>query len=242
MRIFSGVLLVAALALGGCKKDDKKGDKAPDKPTSGKVDAGGAAKTPADAAPAADEPGGEMAKKAGNCPSTVAGAKTKLLAETTGGVSTIEITSEDELAVPTIRSRTKHLVEVAAAAPDDKVEHTGKGTGGGDIGICPVITKDTKIVFEEIAGGVKLTMTPQGDLKPLDLYTEVGARIVKSDAWTAEHIKQTGEFGALGGDGGGKGGHGANRSGKGDASGPREGEKKDAPADEKKPVDDKKPE
>jgi hypothetical protein len=238
MSTFSRVLLVAALALGGCKKDDKKGEPA-DKAAAKTIDAGAVAKTPADAAPAPAEPEGEMAKKAGNCPSTVAGAKTKLLAETTGGVSTVEITSADALAVPTIRSRTKHLVEVAAVAPDSKVEHTGKGTGGGDIGICPVITKDTKIVVEEIEGGVKVTMTPQGDLKPLELYTEVEQRIVKADAWTAANIKQTGEFGQLGGDGGGKGGHGANRSGKGDASGPREGDKPDGKKDE---AADKKPE
>src|SRR5688500_4102585 len=122
MRMLTSVLLAAALALLGCKKDDKKGEPA-DKPAVAKVDAGAAAKAPAAAGLAADpagDPAGEMAKKAGNCPSTVAGAKTELLAKTPDGVPMLEITSAEALAVPTIRSRTKHLVEVAAAAPDAK--------------------------------------------------------------------------------------------------------------------------
>jgi hypothetical protein len=181
--------------------------------------------TAPDAATVVDE---TMAKKAGNCPSTVVGAVTVVSGAGSDGHVALDITSADAGAVPAIRLRAAHLVDVQGAPPGS-VQHTGEGTGGGDAGVCPVIVRDNRLELAEIDGGVRVTIWPADRDDGGKLRAEIDARIEKAKAWTAAHIKQPGEHGGLGGDGGGKGGHGANRTGKGDASGPRD--RPDAGAD-----------
>jgi len=216
MRTLTTLLFAAAVALTACKKD-KKDEPAKDAaPVAVAADAAAVADASANAA----EP---MANETGNCPSTIVGAETVVDEKASvDGKVVLAITSKEASVVPTIRARTKHLVDVQGA-PDTTIKHTGEGTGGGKGGLCPVFASEgTKISSEDIDGGVKVTLVAGEPTQP-SLLAEVKARVDKAKTWTQENIKQTGEFGAKGGDGGLSGGHGGNRTGKGDASGPRSG-------------------
>ncbi len=217
MRTIPVLFTVAALSLSlaACKKDEKKDDKQaePVKAPPANPKAEPATK------PAPDTAAEAMAKRAGNCPSTVADSKTELTEATPEGRITLAISSDDAKAVATIRSRTKHLVEVQDAT-DAKIEHTGAGTGGGGIGLCPVVTQGTKVSFTEGDKGVTVTLEPSSPEVGAKLKAEVEARIAKSADWLAKNVKDAADpKGTIGGTGGGTGKHGANRSGKGDGSG-----------------------
>lgn len=225
--------LAAVLALVACKKKEEE-KKSP--PAAAKtVDAAPAPAAAPDAAPAAAaEP---MSHKAGWCPSTVAGSTTAIDKDaSTGGKVVVTITAKEEAAIATIRARAKHLAEVGNAA-GDQVEHTGKGTGGGDAGVCPVIARDNTLAAEDVEGGAKVTMTPTKPDQEAALLELVGKRIDEAKAWLDANVKQEGGYGETGGDGGGKGGHGGNRSGRGDASGDRTGGDHKGSGDGKGPGD-----
>ena len=182
---------------------------------------GTAAATP-DAPPAVDTTG--MAHKAGNCPSTVAGAVTAVVDPATAKndkAVVVSITSpSNKEAVWAIQTRAKHLAEVQDA-PDAKIDHSGKGTGGGGSGLCPIVTKSTKITVTEIADGVSIAIEPSGELTRDALAADVANRIAKATGFTEQTAKPTDTTGGTGGIGGGAGKHGGNRLGKGDGSGPR---------------------
>jgi hypothetical protein len=160
----------------------------------------------------------QMAKKAGNCPSTVLGATTK--AEVKGKTVVVTISADDADAMKAIQTRSKELLEEKA----DKVHgggHDQKGTHGGGAGLCPVYvpegaTATYKILDAKLGKGAMITITPKD--KPEDLKKEIDARIAKADEWVKTNIKP-GDKGNQGGVGGGKGDHGANHSGEGDSKG-----------------------
>jgi hypothetical protein len=214
----SALLFAAVLALGACSK--KKEEPKKETPPAKTIDAGAAPAAAPDAAPAPAEP---LAHKAGWCPSTVAGSTTAIDKDASkDGKVVLTIIATEEAAITTIRARAKHLTEVGNSG-GDTVEHSGKGTGGGDAGVCPVIALGNTVAAEDIEGGSKVTMTPVKAEDAAALLDTVGKRIDEAKAWLDANIKQEGAYGEAGGDGGGKGGHGGNRSGKGDASGDRTG-------------------
>jgi hypothetical protein len=241
--------MCAALAAVGCKKKDDGASTASGAGTASDVgsgagtasgsgpasgSAGSAAGTAAasgsepvvnappvvvDAAPTVDT--ANMAHKAGNCPSTVVSATTAIAAPGKDDKAVVvNVTSGNKEAVWAIQTRAKHLVEVQDA-PDAKIDHSGKGTGGGGTGLCPIITKSTKIAVTERPDGVAIAITPTGDLKTDALSAEIASRIAKATGFTEQTAKPTDAYGGTGGIGGGAGKHGGNRSGKGDGSGPR---------------------
>jgi len=98
-----------------------------------------------------------------HCPTSVAGAKVAQ-ADIKDGVE-LTITADNEKATGEIRQRAQHLVEAAKTDPNT-VRHTGDGHGGGGLGMCPVVLKDTLIQAEDVKGGSKITVRP---IKPVDL-------------------------------------------------------------------------
>lgn len=110
-----------------------------------------------------------------HCPSAVPGAKTAS-ADIKDGVE-LTVTADSETAVTEIRNRAKHLVEAAKMDPES-VRHTGDGHGGGGVGQCPVVLKDTLVTADaSVKGGVRITVRP---IKPVDLEwlrKEVKARL-----------------------------------------------------------------
>jgi hypothetical protein len=97
-----------------------------------------------------------------HCPSAVEGAKTEIKP----GKDAIEVivTSDNAAKTEEIRKRAKHVAEAAKADPTS-VKHTGDGQGGGGLGRCEVVLKDTTITAEDVDGGSKLTVKP---VKPVD--------------------------------------------------------------------------
>jgi len=166
-----------------------------------------------------------MAHKAGNCPSTVAGAETSIADSKDGKAVVITVTSKEKDGVWAIQTRAKNLAaqQKTVAKAGDKVEHSGKGTGGGGSGLCPVVSKDTKMTVKDTADGVAITLAPAGKLTFDALKADVQQRADKAAELTKETVKPGSGTGGGGGTGGGKGKHGGNRTGKGDGSGPKGG-------------------
>jgi hypothetical protein len=152
---------------------------------------------------------------AGNCPSTVLGAKTT--AEIKGKTVVVHVTSDDKDAIVAIQKRAEELVKEKSDDKSAGAPHDQKGTHGGGAGICPVYYGEggTAKVAKE-AKGAAITITPKD--KPEDLKKVIDERITKAEAWVKANVKP-GDKGNQGGVGGGQGGDGANHSGKGDGKG-----------------------
>ena len=82
----------------------------------------------------------------------------------------VEVTvtaAKDDAKTKEIRTRGKHVVDVAKKPPQEG-KHTGEGLGGGGLGRCPVVVKETTVEMKEVDGGAKFTVKPK---KPGDLAT-----------------------------------------------------------------------
>lgn len=92
-----------------------------------------------------------------HCPSAVEGAKTDIKDIKDG----VEITVTSTVAAKTdeIRKRSKHIVDAAKTDPT-AVAHEGNGHGGGGLGRCEVVLKDTTVTSEDVEGGSRLTVKP----------------------------------------------------------------------------------
>ena len=123
-----------------------------------------------------------------HCPTAVEGAKTTLA----DGADAVEITvtAKNEKATTEIRDRAKHLAEAAKANPT-AVEHTGTGHGGGGLGQCEVVLKDTTVTATDVDGGSKITVKPN---KPVDLEwlkKETASRHASAHGHHAKRTKTT---------------------------------------------------
>jgi hypothetical protein len=98
-----------------------------------------------------------------HCPTAVTGAKTEI--QDSKDAVVITVTATEAAKTEEIRKRAKHLVEAAKNDPTS-VAHTGDGHGGGGLGRCEVVLKDTSVAAEDIDGGSKITVKPN---KPVDL-------------------------------------------------------------------------
>ena len=98
-----------------------------------------------------------------HCPTAVPGAKTQI----TDGKDAIEIvvTGSDAAKTAEIRTRAQHVVESAKADPTS-VAHDGSGHGGGGLGMCEIVLKDTTVTATDVDGGSKIVVKP---IKPVDL-------------------------------------------------------------------------
>jgi hypothetical protein len=116
-----------------------------------------------------DAGGGKMV----HCPSAVPGAATAL--EDTKEAVVVTVTAKDEGAVTDIRARTKHLVDSAKKDPKD-VKHDGQGDGGGALGRCPVVVKDTTVTAKDVPGGSQITVKPASPADVAALLKEAKER------------------------------------------------------------------
>ena len=92
-----------------------------------------------------------------HCPNAVTGAETTIT-DTPDGID-ITVTAKDEAGVKAIRERAKHAAEAAKAAPAEGA-HTGEGKGGGALGRCPVVLRNTVVETADVEGGVKIHVKP----------------------------------------------------------------------------------
>ncbi len=111
-----------------------------------------------------------------HCPTSVPGAKVAVV-DIKDGVE-ITVTGDSDAVQTEIRKRAQHCVEAAKTDPNS-VRHTGDGHGGGGLGLCPIVLKDTLVTSEDVKGGSKLTVRP---IKAVDLEwlrKEIAARMKK---------------------------------------------------------------
>lgn len=166
-KLLALVAVVGLVSTAACKKEEK------------------AAETPTTEEPVVDEqpvvePVAEkpdMANKMEHCPSSVAGATTKV--EGGEGVIIVTVTAADEAATTEIRTRGAYLAGLEGA-DGAEVKHSGEGTGGGALGKCPVVVGHAKLTAEDVEGGTKVTMTPtkEGGLAELNaMATERAAAL-----------------------------------------------------------------
>lgn len=199
MRKVTAIAIVLGLALAaGCGDKDKDKEKADDTAQTDQTPP--ADEPPKDEPKVPDEAADTMINKMANCPNAVEGATTEI-ADAEGAVA-MTVTAEGEEAVAEVRKRAAALKEVDDAT-SPQVEHTGKGTGGGGLGKCPVVMKDTSLAVEEVEGGVTITLTPADAANLEALKTEVTNR----HAGMGEALKKAA--------GGGEGGHGSGTGGGG---------------------------
>ena len=92
-----------------------------------------------------------------HCPTAVAGAKTEIK-DNKDSVDVV-VTATDAAKTEEIRKRAKHMVEAAKADPTS-VAHNGEGHGGGGLGLCEIVLKDTMVAAEDVDGGSKITVKP----------------------------------------------------------------------------------
>jgi len=92
-----------------------------------------------------------------HCPTAVAGAKTEIK-DAKDGVE-IMVTATEAAKTEDIRKRAKHMVDSAKVDPT-AVVHNGEGHGGGGLGLCEVVLKDTTVTTEDVDGGSKITVKP----------------------------------------------------------------------------------
>lgn len=211
------VLMTLSLTAAACKKKDA--DKAPEPTGSGEASGSAAATPPPAPPPPEPAPADKMSKRGGNCPSMVVGSTTAASADATAVTVTILATDAD--AIASIQRRTEELLE--DKAPTAGSAHDQKGSYGGSMGLCPVVTVGATAKMEKNDKGVTVVLTPTADSTLDKLKAMVEERIKLSAEYVAANIKPGTDVGNGAALGGGKGDHGSNHSGKGDGKGKESG-------------------
>jgi TusA-related sulfurtransferase len=90
-----------------------------------------------------------------HCPNAVPSAKTSI-ADVPGGVE-MTVTGADATVVGDIHARLAALVD-AQKNQGPNIKHTGTGEGGGLLGRCPVVLKETDLTVATLDNGSKITI------------------------------------------------------------------------------------
>jgi hypothetical protein len=149
----SSLFLVAVFAIvAGCE-DKKASPPAPPAATTAMATApattADTTATPPPAATVATQ--GKMA----HCPNIVPGAAT-VVSDVEGGVE-VTVTGKDDASTADIRARVKALLD-AVKHQGATVKHTGQGEGGGLLGRCPIVLRDTTVDAADVDRGSKVTV------------------------------------------------------------------------------------
>ena len=214
----SAALGCAVLFTISCSKAEEKADttaKGPDTTQPAAKQPAKPAATKPDKAPAGDQAAAStMTNDAKNCPSAITGAKTQIARKDDSLVITIQ--GNIQGAINLIRTRSKQLSQIDTSAVS-KPTHTGKGTGGGALGLCPILMPGTTMKVEEIDAGVKVILTPKEGTK-LDVVKQDADKRL-ADLLRMFRAKKTGgERGHGSGQGMGRGGGHGEGGGTGQAT------------------------
>lgn len=90
-----------------------------------------------------------------HCPDAVPGAKTAIK-DVAGGVE-LTVTAQHPAATADIRGRIQALLD-AQKNQSGSLRHTGNGEGGGLLGRCPIVLKETTVTAATIDNGSKITV------------------------------------------------------------------------------------
>ena len=156
----TALLLVLPLALlaGGCDSCDEHSSSGTAASASVAPSAPASASAPPPASSATLAPSGKMA----HCPNAVPGATTDIK-DVPGGVE-VTVTAQGDASTSDIRARVQALVE-AQKNQNPNVKHSGNGEGGGLLGRCPIVLKNTTITTADVALGSKMTVVARDPLE-----------------------------------------------------------------------------
>ena len=165
ISIGCALTLVSAV---GCKKDTKKAEETPTEDTkTAPAEMTPPAETPPPVeAPPPDPTKPDMANKMANCPSAAPGSTTAVKADK--AAVTVSVTAKEKEVIAEIQKRAKKLSTLDTSADAD-IKHTGEGTGGGQLGKCPVVMTDVTLKVKDLKNGSAITMTPKDKAKLADL-------------------------------------------------------------------------
>jgi TusA-related sulfurtransferase len=90
-----------------------------------------------------------------HCPDAVTGAQTAI-SDIDGGVQ-LTVTAGDPTGVSEIRARIAALLD-AQKTQSGNVRHSGNGEGGGLLGRCPVVLKNTTVTAADVNNGSKINV------------------------------------------------------------------------------------
>lgn len=152
--IFFAFLLV----LPGCDGCNKKPDATVTDAAPAVVDAGAAGMAPLDSG-LAEVDAGAPKHEMGNCPTAVPGATTALK-DTATGIE-VTITGPDEATGTQIRERMKKLADNAKSDGDAGHVHNHSGGGGGRMGRCTIVIRNTTLTTADVPNGTKVTVVPK---------------------------------------------------------------------------------
>jgi hypothetical protein len=96
---------------------------------------------------------------------------------------TVTVTAKAPDATKEIRERVKRLAAVKDPGAD--VHHDGKGNGGGGIGRCPIVLKDTALDVKDVEGGSQVSVKAKKSADADALRKEARDRAAIFDAKTA---------------------------------------------------------
>ncbi|HEY8088763.1 MAG TPA: hypothetical protein VIF09_12980 [Polyangiaceae bacterium] len=117
--------------------------------------------------------------KMAHCPSAIAGTTTTLKNNKDG--VTVTVTGKDDATAKSIRERVHHLLEVSKN-PDAGAavaSHTGEGGGGGSVGRCPVVLKDTTLTAKDVPNGSQVDVKAKTAAAVSKLQDEAKERAAK---------------------------------------------------------------
>jgi len=97
---------------------------------------------------------GKQERKMVNCPSTVPTAKTRVTNRKDGVALTV--TGADAAAVKEIQRRASWQANVATQPARGAIEHTGGGTGGGQLGFCPGMEQGSIMTVDNLSNGARI--------------------------------------------------------------------------------------
>jgi hypothetical protein len=92
-----------------------------------------------------------------NCPSAVPGSTTRVR-NVPGGIE-VTVRSSNRFAARQIRTRARASRRPLRAG-SELVEHSGRATGGGRIGYCPVVRGYTRLSVKNVPDGATITIRP----------------------------------------------------------------------------------
>jgi hypothetical protein len=124
-------------------------------------------------------------EKMRHCPVTLPGVTTELQ-DVEGGIRFVMRASKPDV-LAEARRRATALAELTAGRTKEK---HGGGKGGGFMRNCPVVTKDAKVVAEEIDGGVQVTVTPTDATKVAELRATARERFERAPIERAAVVRE----------------------------------------------------
>lgn len=97
--------------------------------------------------------------KMAHCPDAVPDART-VIKDVAGGVE-LTVTGDSPAAAADIHARIQALVD-AQKNQSGSLRHTGNGEGGGLLGRCPIVLKDTTVTVATLDSGSRITVLAKG--------------------------------------------------------------------------------